>query len=124
MKVKQRCKLKRSRTKSVPRLPDLEFAKSAVLDSLSCPDAQRGHRHAIDEFVEWYCSELRLSFSKAAVLRYRMHLESRQLAPGTVKLLLGAVRRLPYKAADSGLLTADLAAGTRLIIMFEGFTSR
>jgi hypothetical protein len=28
------------------------------------------------------------------VLRYRSHLESRQLAPGTVNLRLGAVRRL------------------------------
>jgi hypothetical protein len=61
-------------------LPDLEVAKSAVLNSLSCPDAQRGYRHAIDEFVEWYCSEPRLSFSKAVVIRYRMHLETRHLA--------------------------------------------
>jgi hypothetical protein len=30
-----------------PALPDLEAAKSAVLNSLSCPDAQRGYRHAI-----------------------------------------------------------------------------
>jgi hypothetical protein len=55
--------------KSVLRLPDLEVAKSAVLNSLSCPDAQCGYRHAIDEFVDWYCSEPRLSFSKTVVLR-------------------------------------------------------
>ena len=48
-----------------------------------------------------------LSFSKTAVLRYRMHLESRNLAPGTVNLRLGAVRRLAYEAADCGLLSAD-----------------
>ena len=40
-----------------------------------------------------------------------MHLESRQLAPGTINLRLGAVRRLAYEAADCGLLSADLAAG-------------
>jgi hypothetical protein len=62
--------------KMVLRLPDLDQAKSAVLNSLTSKDAQRGYRHAIDEFVEWYCSEPRLSFSKAVVLRYRMHLES------------------------------------------------
>ena len=45
-------------------------------------DAQRGYRHAIDEFVDWYCSEPRLSFSKTVVLRYRMHLESRHLPQG------------------------------------------
>src|SRR5262245_57500528 len=101
--------------KSVLRLPDFEVPKSAVLNSLSCPDAQRGYRQAIDEFVEWYCSEPQLSFSKTVVLRYRMHLESRNLAPGTVNLRLGAGRRLAYEAADCGLLSADLAAGIRRV---------
>lgn len=43
--------------KTVLRLPDLDQAKSAVLNSLSSHDAQRGYRNAIDEFIEWYCSE-------------------------------------------------------------------
>jgi hypothetical protein len=73
MKQIQRRKAKGRVTKSVLRLPDLEVAKSAVLSSLSCPDAQRGYRHAIDEFVDWYCSEPRLSFNKTVVVRYRMH---------------------------------------------------
>ncbi len=75
----------------------------------------RGYRHAIDEFVDWYCSEPRLSFSKTVVVRYRMHLESRHLAPGTINLRLGAVRRLAYEASDCGLLSADLAAGIRRV---------
>src|SRR5450631_2258319 len=79
MKQKQRQNGKGRPAKSVLRLPDLDVAKSAVLNSLSCPDAQRGYRHAIDEFVDWYCSEPRLSFSKTVVVRYRMHLESRHL---------------------------------------------
>src|SRR6202049_3150616 len=45
----------------------------------------------------------------------RSHLESRQLAPGTINLRLGAVRRLAYEAADCGLLSADLAAGIRRV---------
>src|SRR6516164_2952386 len=53
--------------------------------------------------------------SRIVVLRYRSHLESRQLAPGTVNLRLGAVRRLAYEAADCGLLSADLAAGIRRV---------
>jgi hypothetical protein len=94
MKRNPRHKAWRSSSKSILRLPDLDVAKSAVLNSLSCPDAQRGYRHAIDEFIEWYCSEPRLSFSKTVVVRCRMHLESRGLAPGTINLRLGAVRRL------------------------------
>src|ERR1700733_8385275 len=101
--------------KTVLRLPDLDQAKSAVLNSLSSHDAQRGYRHAIDEFIDWYCSEPRLSFSKTVVTRYRMHLESRRLAPGTINLRLGAVRRLAYEAADCGLLSGDLVAGIRRV---------
>src|SRR5271170_3405744 len=115
MKQNQRNKVNPRASKSVLRLPDLEVAKFAVLSSLSCPDAQRGYRHAIDEFVDWYCSEPRLAFNKTVVVRYRMHLESRHLAPGTINLRLGAVRRLAYEAADCGLLSADLAAGIRRV---------
>jgi site-specific recombinase XerD len=115
MKRKNHPKRKSIPAKSILRLPDLELAKNAVINSLSCPDAQRGYRHAIEEFVEWYCSEPRLSFSRTVVVRYRMHLESRHLAPGTINLRLGAVRRLAYEAADCGLLSADLAAGIRRV---------
>lgn len=97
--------------KSVLRLPDLEVAKSAVLNRLSCLDAQRGYRHAIDEFVDWYCSEPRLCFSKTVVIRHRMQPESRHLAPGTINLRMGAVRRLACEAADSSALTLRLASG-------------
>src|ERR1700693_1968927 len=115
MAKKRSLKRGRPTPKTVLRLPDLDQAKSAVLNSLSSREAQRGYRHAIDEFVDWYCSEPRLSFSRTVVVRYRMHLESRQLAPGTVNLRLGAVRRLAYEAADCGLLSADLAAGIRRV---------
>src|SRR5271167_3824293 len=76
MKQKQSSRRRRSSTKSVLRLPDLEHAKAAVLNSLNSAEAKRGYRHAIDEFVDWYCSEPRLACNKIVVLRYRSHLES------------------------------------------------
>src|SRR5438046_1468293 len=115
MKHRPTSRRRRSSTRSVLRLLDLEHSKTAVLNSLTSQDAQRGYRHAIDEFVDWYCSELRLAFNRIVVLRNRSHLESRQLAPGTVNLRLGAVRRLAYEAADCGLLSANLAAGIRRV---------
>src|SRR6202045_3697782 len=115
MKQKPSSRRRRNRTKSILRLPDLEHAKAAVLNSLNSADAKRGYRHAIDEFVDWYCSEPRLAFNRIVVLRYRSHPESRRLAPGTINLRLGAVRRLAYEAADCGLLSADLAAAIRRI---------
>jgi hypothetical protein len=50
--------------KSVRSLPDLEHANAAVLNSLTSLDAQRGYRHPIDEFVDWYCSEPRLALNR------------------------------------------------------------
>ena len=94
-------------------LPDLDQAKAAVLGSLHSRECQRGYQHSIHEFINWYCSEPRLSFNKTVVTRYRIHLESRSLAPGTINVRLAAIRRLAYEAADSGLLSPELAAGIR-----------
>ena len=102
---------KNCRPKTKLGIPDLEHSKAAVLRSLGSPDSVRGYQHAIDEFVAWYCSEPRLAFNKTVVLRYRFHLEERGLAPGTINVRLAAVRRLAYEAADSGLLSPELAAG-------------
>ena len=84
--------------------------KSAVLNSLTSKSAQRTYDHAINEFVDWHGSEPRLAFNRTVVLRYRIHLEQRQLAPTTINLHLAAVRRVAYEAADSGLLSPKLAA--------------
>jgi hypothetical protein len=81
MKQKPSSRRRRSSTRSVLRLPDLEHAKAAVLNSFNSADAKRGYRHAIDEFVDSYRSEPRLALNRIVVLRYRSHLESRQLAP-------------------------------------------
>ena len=115
MKQKPRSPKQRKHPKTRLRLPDLEFSKTAVLSSLTSVDGQRGYGHAIDEFVDWYCSEPRLALNRTVVLRYRGYLEARLLAPGTVNFRLGAVRRLAYEAADSGLLSSDLAAGIRRV---------
>lgn len=106
---------KQNRQKTRLGLPDLEHVKSAVLMSLRSPESQRSYRRSIEDFVCWYCSEPRLSFSKTVVTRYRTHLEARLLAPGTINVRLAAVRRLAYEAADTGLLSPDLAAGIRRV---------
>jgi hypothetical protein len=61
---------KRKTPKRVLALPDLEQAKSAVLNTLTSKSGQRTYDHAITEFVEWYCSEPRLAFNRNVVLRY------------------------------------------------------
>src|SRR6184192_1125030 len=109
----------KSRKKRPPKRvlapPDLEHAKTAVLNSLTSASGQRTYDHAIREFVAWYCSEPRLAFNRTVVLRYRIHLEQRRYAPATINLRLAAVRRVAYEAADSGLLSPELAAGIRRV---------
>jgi site-specific recombinase XerD len=104
-----------TRLKTRLGLPDLEHAKVAVIVSPRSFESHRSYRHSIDEFVAWYCSAPRLSFNKAVVLRYRLYLEDRRLAAGTINVRLAAVRRLADEAADSGLLSPDLAAGIRRV---------
>ena len=88
---KSRCKKKSP--KRVLALPYLEQTKSAVINSLTSKSGQRTYEHAITEFVDWYCSEPRLAFNRTVVLRYRIYLEQRLLAPTTINLRLAAVRR-------------------------------
>src|ERR1700749_4654772 len=101
--------------KSVLRLPDLDYSKSAVLNSLPSLNSRRSYDHAIRQFLEWYCSEPRLAFNKTVVTRYLIALEQRRYAPSTINLRLAAVRRLAYEASDCGLLRPDLAAGIRRV---------
>ena len=101
----------RRTAKAVLRLPDLEYAKSSVLNSLASPESQRSYEFAIRNFVQWYCSEPRLALNRIVVTGYRMGLKQLHLAPSTINQRLAAVRRLAYEAADAGLLSPELAAG-------------
>jgi site-specific recombinase XerC len=101
--------------KIVLSLPDLDHAKTSVLNSLSSPRSRRNYKFAMEQFITWYCSEPRLALNRTVVLRFRLHLESLGLAAGTINQRLAAVRRLAYEAADSGLLSPELAAGIRRV---------
>jgi integrase len=101
--------------KLILRLPDLDHAKSSVLKSLSSPRSRRNYKFAMEQFITWYCSEPRLALNRTVVLRFRLHLESLRLAAGTINQRLAAVRRLAYEAADTGLLSPELAAGIRRV---------
>jgi site-specific recombinase XerD len=104
-------RIKPNYRRRVLRLPDLDHCKASVLNSLESPASRRVYEYAIDQFIAWYCSEPRLAFNRIVVVRYRMYLESRRLAANTINQQLAAVRRLAHEAADSGLLSPELAAG-------------
>jgi site-specific recombinase XerD len=111
MKKRSLCR----KPKRILRLPDLDHPKTAVLNTLGLPESQRSYQFAIDDFIAWYCSEPRLAFNKTVVLRYRLQLEARRLSASTINVRLAAVRRLAYEAADSGLLSPELAASIRRV---------
>jgi site-specific recombinase XerD len=121
MRKKSRKPLSR---KIVLQLPDLDHTKAAVLNSLSSPHSRRNYKFAMEQFITWYCSEPRLALNRAVVLRFRLYLESLGLAAGTINQRLAAVRRLAYEAADSGLLSPELAAGVRRVKGMKQLGSR
>jgi hypothetical protein len=70
--------MSKSRKKRAPKrvlaLPDLEQAKSAVLNTLTSVSGQRTYDHAINDFVEWYCSATQTIFRwLAGPLRINLH---------------------------------------------------
>ena len=98
-----------------PTLPELDQTKKSVLNSPTSLQSRRPYQHAMDEFIEWYCSEPRLALNRGIVLGYRLQLEAKRLAASTINVRLAAVRRLAYEAADTGLLSPELVAGIRRV---------
>ena len=96
-------------------IPELEQSKASVLNTLAFVHSRRSYAFAIDRFIAWYCSEPRLTFNRAVVVRYRSHLESRGLSASTINLHLSVIRRLADESAESGWLTPELAIGIRRV---------
>ena len=101
--------------KRVLALPDLEHAKTSVLNSLTSASGQRTYDHAIRQFVAWYCSERRLAFNRSVVLRYRIHLEQQRTHPrqSTYDWRRSVASRTKPPAPDSS--SPELAAGIRRV---------
>lgn len=57
----------------------------------------------MDEFIQWYCSEPRLSSNKIVVTHFRIFLENRNLAAGTINGRLAAVSPLMAILRNPGL---------------------
>jgi hypothetical protein len=96
-------------------LPELQQSKTAVLGALASSHSRRAYNHAIDQFINWYCSEPRLGFNRSVVVRYRSFLEGLTLSAATINLHLSAIRRLADEAADTGWLSPELAIGIRRV---------
>jgi site-specific recombinase XerD len=96
-------------------IPELEHAKAAVLNTLASAHSRRAYKQAIDKFIAWYCSESRLGFNRTLVLRYRSFLESLSLSAAMINLHLSTIRRLADEAAESSMLSPELAIEIRRV---------
>jgi site-specific recombinase XerD len=96
-------------------IPELEQSKAAVLNSLASQHSRRSYEYAIERFIAWYCSEPRLTFNRAVVVKYRSFLERRSLSAATINLHLSAIRRLADESAESGWLSPEHAIGIRRV---------
>jgi site-specific recombinase XerD len=94
-------------------IPELQQSKTAVLNTLASEHSRRSYEYAIDRFIAWYCSELRLTFNRSVVVRDLSFLERLSLSAVTINLHLSAIRRLADESAESGWLSPELAIGIR-----------
>ena len=112
--------MKQLRRKKIPpkrvlALPDLEQTKSAVLSTLTSKsgqpllqiDSATKHNRSIQ-------CQARLRTIPIDEFIDRVFVRA-HLSPTTINLRLAAVRRVAYEAADSGLLSPELAAGIRRV---------
>ena len=96
-------------------IPELEQAKTAVLNTLASEHSRRSYEYAIERFIAWHCSEPRLTFNRTVVMRYRSFLERLSLSSSTINSRLSAIRRLADESAESGWLSPELAIGIRRV---------
>jgi len=65
----KRSNQRKSRRAERPTLPELDQTKRSVLNSLASLQSRRSYQHAMEEFIDWYCSEPRLALNRGVVLR-------------------------------------------------------
>jgi hypothetical protein len=86
-------------------VPELEQSKISVLATWPSAHSRRTYRCAIEEFIDWYCSEPRIGFNRGVMVRYRSFHESLAFAAATINLHLSAIRRLADESAENGWLS-------------------
>jgi hypothetical protein len=73
---------KKSRCPDRPTLPELDqTTKRSVPDSLASLQLRRSYQHAMNKFIDWYCSELRLALNRGVVLQYECNWKRSSLCP-------------------------------------------
>ena len=100
--------------KRVLRLPDLDLAKRTVLNSLGSPDSTEPMRTRSTTLSPGTAPSRAWPLASTSSCATGSNW-SRPLAPATINVRLAAVRRLAYEAADSGLLSPELAAGIQRV---------
>jgi hypothetical protein len=93
-----------------PALPEPDQAGRWVLHSLASIQSRRSNRRAMDEFIDCCCPEPRLALDGGVVHRYRMQMETKQLAASAIDVP-PAAHRLACASGDTGLPSPELVAG-------------
>src|ERR1035437_5614026 len=100
---------------AIATIPELQQSKTAVLNTVASKHSRRSYECPVERFIAWYCSEPRLTFNRAVVVRFRSFLERLSLSAATINLHLSAIRRLADESAESGWLSPELAIGIRRV---------
>src|SRR5579883_1383495 len=87
--------------------------KRLVLDAVSSNVTRVMYARALDDFLAWWTAQGLPPFQRATVQQYRVHLESKGLAPASINQKLSAIRKLAAEAAHNGFVDASIAQGIR-----------
>jgi integrase len=101
--------------KRVLALPDLEHAKTAVLNSLTSASGQRTYDHAIREFVAGTVPSRGLRSTEPSFSDIVFTSNNADMRRPRSSFGWPPSGRIAYEAADAGLLSPELAAGIRRV---------
>ena len=106
---------KPKRPKTKLGLPDLDHSKSESWTAFVLPSPSVAIDTPLMNLFSGTAPSRDCRSTRLWSPRYRIFLENRQLAAGTINGRLAAVRRLAYEAADAGLLSPELGAGIQRV---------
>ena len=100
--------------KSSLRLPDLDHAKTSVLNSLSSPRSRRNYKFAMEQFIDLVLFGTETGPKRTVVLRFRLHLIAQIRRRNDQSEACGG-QKARLRRAAAGPLSPELAAGTRRV---------
>ena len=95
----------------------LKDLRQLTIDAVASPATSRAYAWAWDEYIRWSDSVGSPPFTRATVMKFRTHLESRGLSPSSLNLALSGIRKGAIEGEENRILPAEIAAAINLSLI-------